>query len=212
MLYGVIKWEALPEFVSAEKAWCITKDLISKAKLVFNQCEQPSECSIYIISICNCLELCRGESLKSIWWKHEKTKSLHQKGKMSHSLLKAVRFTTGEILHLSFNHPFTYKYILSTREWFEVRQSFKQLKVFKTTNPFFGQESWNPFSPSLFLSHFPPFFSCSLTVFPFSFLIFSFLLNAIPMLLCFITSSFQKFCRNSRNFRLLNSFHVFWLK
>ena len=113
-----------------------------------------TELAYVIVLNCSC-----GESLKSIWWKHEETKSLHRKGKMSYSLLKAVRFTTGEILHLSFNHPFTYKYILSAREWFEVRQSFKQLKVFKNINPFFGQESWNPFSPSLFLSHFLPFFS-----------------------------------------------------
>jgi len=165
MLYGVIKWEALPEFVSAEKAWCITEDLISKAKLVFNQCEQPSECSIYRISICNCLELSCGESLKSIWWKHEKTKSLHQKGKMSHSLLKALRFTTGEILHLSFNHPFTYKYILFAREWFEVRQSFKQKSFFWTgivksifsfslSLPFSSIFLLLPYRLSFFLSHF----------------------------------------------------------
>lgn len=61
MLYGVIKGATLPEFVSAEKAWCIKEDLISKPKWVFNQCEQPSEWSIYRISIRSCLE-------PLVWW------------------------------------------------------------------------------------------------------------------------------------------------
>lgn len=96
MFYGVIKWDALPEFVGAEKAWCTVQRQTGPEG--WDQVSQQwiwtafwmvayTELAYTVFLTCLC-----GESLKPILSNPVETRRLHKKGKISHSLLKPVTY------------------------------------------------------------------------------------------------------------------------